>query len=94
MERLYNNYKDRGLVILAINDMETKKDVGAFMEEYKLTFPTLLDKAGKVFDMYRVFAIPTSFIIDKKGRLIGKIFGSRQWDNEHVQALIEQLISD
>ncbi len=92
MERLYKDYKDRGLIILGINDMETEEEVGAFMEEYKLTFPTVLDKSGKVFTQYRVFAIPTSFIIDREGRLMGKVFGSRQWDNEHARALIEELV--
>ncbi len=92
MERLYRDYKDKGVVILGVNDMESEEDVRSFYDEYMLSFPTVLDKDGKVFNQYGVLAIPTSFIIDREGRLIGKVFGPREWDSEHARALIKELL--
>ncbi len=94
MERLYRDYKDKGLVILGVNDMESEEDVRGFYDEYMLSFPTVLDRDGKVFTRYGVLAIPTSFIIDREGRLIGKAFGPREWDGEHARALIQELIKE
>lgn len=94
LERLYKGYKDKGLLILGVNYMETPKKVKGFMKEFKLTFPTLLDKDGEVMREYMVVGIPTTFIIDKKGMVAGKVFGDREWDNGHAKALVEELIGE
>ncbi len=92
-QRLYKGFKDRGLVVLAVDLMEDREGVGRFAKEFGLTFPLLLDGKGEVFDRYKVFAfIPTTFIIDKEGKAIGKVLGPREWDGEYSKRLIEGLL--
>lgn len=70
MEQYYKDFKDEDVVILGINLTHTerkKTDIPAFVEEYGLTFPILMDPKGTVTDQYRVIAYPTTFIIDTKG---------------------------
>ena len=59
MERLYNEFKDKGFTILAIDMQEDADSVRVFKEKYKLNFPILLDSDGSVGQFYGVRSIPT-----------------------------------
>ncbi len=68
-EKIYEKYKDKGFVILAINtDPENLKD---FMKDFgvKLTFPILIGD-DKILDLYPVRGLPTSFLIDREGKIV------------------------
>ena len=93
MEVLYNRFKDKGLEILAVNCEEGQEDVIAFMTNYGLTFPALLDEDGKVNGAYGIQAIPTTFLIDRDGRIILRLVGSINWDTEKIHAAIESLLN-
>ena len=92
MEVLYNRFKDKGLEILAVNCEESQEDVTAFMKDYRLTFPALLDGDGRVNNSYGIQAIPTTFLIDRNGRIILRLVGSIDWDTEKIHAAIESLL--
>ena len=94
MESLHNRYSERGLEILAVNSGENTPEVLAFMKDNKLSFPTVLDMDGKVTMTYGVQAIPTSFIINREGRIIARKVGSIDWDSPKVRAALEILLSE
>ncbi len=80
MERLWKKLKDKGLVVMAVSvDRGSPKRVAAFSRKYNLSFPILLDREGEVRRAYEVTALPTSYIIGKDGRIIGRIIGAREW---------------
>lgn len=70
MEKLYNETKDSNLVILAVNLKEDRETVKAFLSDNKFNFTTLLDSEGKTAEKYGIFAIPTTFFIDKEGFIV------------------------
>ncbi|MDR0496523.1 MAG: TlpA family protein disulfide reductase [Treponema sp.] len=92
MEVLYNRFKDRGLEMLAVNCRENWSEVVVFMGEYQLTFPALLDMDGKVSTSYGIQAIPTTFIIDRDGKIIVRLVGSIDWDTAKIHAAMERLL--
>lgn len=53
------------LVVVGIDFDEPKKNVAAFVEEFGLTFPILLDPGGKVQDDYHIRGYPTTIFLDK-----------------------------
>jgi peroxiredoxin len=72
IEAAYEKYKKKGFIILGINftNQDNLPDVQAFVEEFKLTFPILLDQAGEVSaDLYGMRGLPTSYFIDSNGIL-------------------------
>ena len=91
MEKLHQTFKDKDFVMLAINLQESASTVMEFFKEYKLTFTTLLDLTGDVGAGLGIRGIPTTFILDKNGRLIGKVLGPREWDGRNSLALFEYL---
>jgi peroxiredoxin len=55
--------------ILAVNFDEPPQQVEQFVNEYKLSFPVLLDPGGKVQSLYRVRGYPTTFVVDEAGSI-------------------------
>lgn len=92
MEKLYSKFKDDGFTILAIDMLDDADSVRAFKEEYKLNFPILLDSDGSVAQFYGVISIPTTYLVDRQGYLIGGAIGARDWASESAFKLIDQLL--
>lgn len=65
----YRAHRDDGLVVLAIDntELDLADDVQAFVDEFKLPFPVLMDEAGDVVETYGVSGLPTSIFIDRTG---------------------------
>ena len=68
MEKLYRNYEQKGLIVLAVSD-EQRSVVEAFIAKNPYTFPILLDPDRIVNTAFTVEGIPKSFIFDREGRL-------------------------
>jgi peroxiredoxin len=93
MERLHQHYRDKGLVVLAVSvDAEGAPIVKPFVKEYKLTFPVALDPKMTVAEQYGVRGLPTSFLVDRRGALVGLALGPREWNGKVSRALIESLL--
>ncbi|MBF0564260.1 MAG: TlpA family protein disulfide reductase [Nitrospirae bacterium] len=93
MNKLYNLLKDRGFVILALSIDDSPGPVKKFLEKMPVNFPILLDKGRRVsVKSYKVIAQPMSFLIDKKGIVTKKYFGSVDWTDASVVQEIEALL--
>jgi thiol-disulfide isomerase/thioredoxin len=92
MERLYQEFKDQGLGMLAVDLQESPDTVAAFMRQFQLTFPALLDRDGTVSDRYGVRFIPTTYIVGRAGALLGRVVGPRDWAGLPARQLIATLL--
>jgi len=93
METLYQQFREKDFVFLAVSvDYEGRKPVKEFIEKHRYTFPVLLDPKYKTLDLYEVKGIPTTILIDKRGVLVGKAVGPRNWISQEVISLLNQLI--
>jgi peroxiredoxin len=91
MEKLHQKFKDKDFAMVTVNLQESEATVLKFFKEHKLTFTTLLDEAGEVGAAFGIRGIPTTFIVDKNGSIIGKALGPRDWDSRDSYALFEYL---
>jgi len=91
MEKLHQQFKNKEFEMVAINLQEPVSQVKQFFKDYKLTFTTLLDSDGAAGAHFRITAIPTTFILNKQGIIIGKVMGPRKWDSKKAFALFEHL---
>jgi len=92
MELLWQIFQDDDFVILAVNVREGKGEVSSFVENNGYTFPVLLDLWGKVGNMYSTRAYPTTFLIDREGKVVGKAVGARKWASKGSFDLIKYLL--
>ncbi len=91
MERLWRGHKDAGLVMVAVTVDANPKLVAPFIERHGFTFTVGLDTKMEVANAYGVRALPSSFVIDRDGRLAAVAVGPRAWDNAAAQSLIDRL---
>jgi peroxiredoxin len=93
MDRLYQRFKDQGLVVLAISeDADGASAVIPFVKKHNLTFPVGLDPKMSVAGNYGVWAVPSTFIIDRKGNRALFANGPREWDGPHALELFQSLL--
>jgi peroxiredoxin len=90
--KLYNEFKNEGFVVIGINAREGKKLVKKYVDKYKLTFPVPLDIHGTVTKNYGVRAHPEHFLVGRRGELIGKTLGPRNWTDTKNRNLIRFLL--
>jgi peroxiredoxin len=76
LETLYKQFKEQGLVILAISDEEESK-VKPFIAEQKVTYPILLDPGRKVNELFEIEGIPKTFVYDRSGKLVAQSIDMR-----------------
>ena len=91
MERLHRKFKNKDFAMVSVNIQESASQVKKFFKMFDLTFTALLDPTGEVATGFSIRSIPTTFILDKDGRIIGTILGPRQWDSKEAIALFEHL---
>jgi thiol-disulfide isomerase/thioredoxin len=94
MEALHRRLGDEGLVILAINLREEANEVKAFFREHQVSFTALLDQDGDTFARYEAWSLPTTFLVDKNGRLLGKAVGYRDWESDQAIQIFRKLLND
>lgn len=93
MERLYRRFRSRRFTVLALSiDTRGEEVVAPFVKSFALTFPVGLDSKMAVATEYRMFALPTSILIDRAGRIVGMATGARDWDSAAAHQVIEQLL--
>ncbi|GAX91836.1 thiol-disulfide oxidoreductase ResA [Effusibacillus lacus] len=70
IQAAYEQYKDKGFVVVGVNIGESKVTAKGFADRYGVTFPVVLDKDREVtLERYKVGPIPSSFFIDKQGNI-------------------------
>ena len=76
-QEAYTDYLKRGFVIVAVNTtlQDNPTDIAAFIEEFGLSFPVILDPEGEANRLYQVQSLPTSFFIDKDGVISEVVIG-------------------
>ncbi|PDW03317.1 redoxin domain-containing protein [Candidatus Viridilinea mediisalina] len=74
LEQAHQQYHEQGLVVIGVNLTHSERAQGgdaatvqAFLEQFGVTYPNVLDLEGAVTNAYRVFPLPTSFFVDQTG---------------------------
>ena len=95
MARLVDKLKDQPFTILAVNMAEDTNTVREFIRtKVKVNFPIVMDKDGAALKRWQVFAFPTSYVIDRQGRIRYALFGSIDWDTADIVDKITALIKE
>ena len=93
LENLYRRYRSQGLEVLAVSlDKGSSDKVQTFADEYRLSFPVLLDSDGQVEHRYHTLTIPTTYVIDKKGMIVAEVDGAKNWESEETFEALEYLL--
>ena len=91
MERLAQQMKGKPFVILAVNQGESQDVVRAFLKRRGFTFPLVMDESTDIGASYIASALPTTYIIDREGMVVGRAKGGREWDHPDMVHWLSNL---
>ena len=92
MDRLYREFKGKGLEIVAVNVKDKRKDALAFAKKLKITYPLMMDPEGEVGLLYGAFGMPATYLIDRKGTVLARMWGPADWYSPGARKLIKDLV--
>ena len=88
IELLHREYKDKGLVVLGIDDEEPQKQA-AFLQKYGFSFASLVEPRKQASNLYSVGGIPTTVLIDQQGRI--KAYDQDTASYESLRASLQEM---
>jgi len=92
MQRLKEKMAGRPFVMLGVDSGESAADLDGFLEKVQVDFAILFDPDGAATRRWKVYALPTSFLVDPQGRVRHVITGPKEWDGQEALSLIESLL--
>lgn len=94
LNRLGERYRDRPLALLSVDFQEPAEKIRDFARRVPVGFPVMLDRDGRASLDWQVFSFPSSFVIDRQGRIRFALNKAIDWDTEEIHRLIEGLLDE
>jgi hypothetical protein len=86
--------KGQGLEVLLISFRESADLVKRTVSERGYVAPVLLDASGDVTGrQYGVWGPPTAYLVDREGRLIGRMVGAKDWSGAPARDLLRAFVT-
>jgi thiol-disulfide isomerase/thioredoxin len=94
MERLQQALAGEPFVVLAVDVGEDADTIEAFTSQLDTvpTFPILLDTRSRAMQAWKVAGLPTTYLVDKQGRIVASAIGGREFDHPGMIETIRGLL--
>lgn len=89
MNALQERYADDGLVVLAINLDQDTDAARHFLQRYPASFKVTFDPRGQIAERYQLKGMPSSYLIDRQGKLVMAHTGFRTADADRLESQIK-----
>ena len=93
VERLYQEFQNKGFVILGVNVRDKREDAVAVIKELNLTYPVVFDPTGRWVLAYGAWGLPNTYLIGPKGEGLARMQGHADWYSPGARALIQALLN-
>jgi len=94
LEQLQQKYQNEGFKILMVNTREPKQHVESYIQSNNYSFSVLLDSEGTVSEKLSVYGLPTTFLIDKQGKIVFHSTGYRNWNTKKMHEAFDSVIEE
>jgi hypothetical protein len=80
-------------VVIGVGLKETPEAVLGFAKEFGVAFPLWIDPEGRSPVAFGVWGHPNTILIDRTGRMVGRVRGERDWSTPEAHRLVETLLN-
>jgi peroxiredoxin len=94
LNRLRQAFAGRPFEILGVNVAEHPNRLKRFLKQHPIEFPVLYDRESEAYYAWKVKALPTSFVIDRSGRVRYRAAGALEWDSMEIIGIIDGLLAE
>lgn len=92
LRRLQAAMPATGFTVVALAQDLESGDVAKFLKDHPVNFPVALDEDNEIARLYKVRGLPVTFLIDKRGHIVEKIMGPKDWDKPEWADKIGALV--
>jgi peroxiredoxin len=92
LNKLHKKMGSQGLEIVAVSTDSLIEYPRDFVSKNNIAFRVLYDEEHTVARLFKVFSMPTTFLIDKRGVIVEKFFGDYEWADADMVKKIEKLL--
>jgi cytochrome c biogenesis protein CcmG/thiol:disulfide interchange protein DsbE len=93
LEEAYQVYKDRGVIFLGVDYVDTETEALTYLEKFGISYPNGPDLRTRISQAFRIRGVPETYIAGVDGRLVAVKIGPYQSFNEITQQ-IELALAD
>ncbi len=94
LDTLYAEHAAQGLTVIAVNVDEERADADAFLARRSLALPLVFDGRGECPQAFDVQAMPSTYLVDRRGVVRGVRHGFREAEREEIRRQIAALLVD
>ena len=91
LEQAWQDYKDRGVMFVGVDYLDTDTEGLAYMAKYGITYPSGPDIGDKISQAYAITGVPETFFIDKDGNIVHVQIGPIS--RAELYGLLEKLVA-
>ncbi len=92
MNKMQSLYGKEGFTVIAINLDESREKANKFLKQIPANFDVAFDPRGRTAEAYQVKAMPSSYLVDKNGKLVHANLGFRGTDEDKLETKIRDLL--
>lgn len=92
LNELKARYGASGLTIIGVNVDAERRDADRFLRDVPIDFEIMFDPQGNVARQFKVQAMPTSYVIDRNGKIVATHLGFRDAKKAETEAAIKALL--
>jgi len=90
LEAFHRAYKDRGVVMLGVDYVDTEPEARAYMKRFDITYTNGPDLGTRISQAFRIKGVPETYIIDQNGKLVKPFIGGVTQSD--LAAIVEPLL--
>ncbi|RJQ46092.1 MAG: TlpA family protein disulfide reductase [Nitrospiraceae bacterium] len=92
LKTLYEEYKGKDLVIISVSIDRSTRTIKNFMEQNPAPYIVLTDTEGAAAVPYNVMSLPTTYLIDRNGKISRKFMGMVKWSEKNAKDVVDNLV--
>lgn len=93
LNNLYREFRNKGLEVVAISTDRYSSIIKDYISKNPIDFTVLIDTDNKVSRQFKVFSIPTTFLIDRNGIIIERYLGEENWASPEIKKKIKEALT-
>ena len=90
LEKVWRDYKDRGVVFVGVNVSDARQDALDYIEEFDITYGNGPDPGKRIYDTYGITGFPETFFVSREGVVVRKYVGPL--DEQTLAGFVEEVL--